>query len=54
LDKILRKIKKLKMKFYLISILYLFIINAVLAADEVSFTGTWSSSQYNKGELPDY
>jgi len=41
------------MKIYLILVLNLFIINAVLAADELFFTGTWSSSQYNKGELPD-
>jgi len=41
------------MKFFLISALCLFLISAVFAADEVSYTGTWSSSQYFNGELPD-
>jgi len=40
------------MKFFLILALCLFLIGAVFAADEVSYTGTWSASQYWNGELP--
>ncbi|KAG4097885.1 SGNH hydrolase [Neocallimastix lanati (nom. inval.)] len=41
------------MKLYLISVLCLILINAVFASDEVSYTGTWASSQYFNGDLPD-
>eukprot|EP00833_Pecoramyces_ruminatium_P008260 jgi/Orpsp1_1/1182292/evm.model.c7180000080685.1 len=40
------------MKFYLISALCLFLISTVFASSEVSYTGTWSASQYWNGELP--
>ncbi|ORX76934.1 lipolytic enzyme, G-D-S-L family [Anaeromyces robustus] len=41
------------MKFYLISVLCLIFVNTIFAADEVSYTGTWSASQYFNGDLPD-
>jgi len=41
------------MKFYLISALCLFLISAVFAADGKFYTGTWASSQYWTGEMPD-
>ncbi|ORX53280.1 SGNH hydrolase [Piromyces finnis] len=41
------------MKFYLISALCLIFINAIFALNEVSYTGTWSASQYCNGEMPE-
>eukprot|EP00833_Pecoramyces_ruminatium_P010330 jgi/Orpsp1_1/1184362/evm.model.c7180000089238.1 len=40
------------MNFYLISTFCLILINAVFASSEVSYTGTWASSQYCNGEMP--